>query len=149
MTVIIVGVDGSPTAMRAAESARSNALALHARLHVVTAYDSDRTEVYGSGSDKKIVSDADSSEQIARNVAKQLETSGLTVTFSAACGKPAEALIKEAERHEAQMIVVGNLRMRGIGRVLGSIANSVAHNAPYAVLIVKTDRPLTEATGAL
>ncbi|MEV7634411.1 universal stress protein [Microbacterium sp. NPDC089318] len=142
MTVIIVGVDGSATALRAAETARSHALALQARLHVVTAFDSDRTEVYGSGSDQTIASTADNAVQTARDVAKQLEAPGLAVTFSAARGKPAEALIEEAERNDAQMIVVGNLRMRGIGRVLGSVANSVAHNAPCDVLIVKTDEPL-------
>ena len=53
--------------------------------------------------------------------------------------KPAEALINEAERFGARMIVVGNRRMRGIGRVLGSVANSVAHNAPCDVYIAKTD----------
>jgi nucleotide-binding universal stress UspA family protein len=37
------------------------------------------------------------------------------------------------------MIVVGNRRMHGIGRVLGSVANSVAHNAPCDVYIAKTD----------
>jgi nucleotide-binding universal stress UspA family protein len=37
------------------------------------------------------------------------------------------------------MIVVGNRRMQGIGRVLGSVANSVAHNAPCDVYIAKTD----------
>lgn len=145
MTVIIVGVDGSPTALRAAEAARNNALALKAQLHVVTAFDSERTEVYGSGSDTWIVSDADTAEKIARDVAMHLETPDLAVTYSAARGKPAEALIGEAERHEAQMIVVGNLRMRGLGRVLGSVANSVAHNAPCDVLIVKTDDLQTEA----
>jgi len=60
------------------------------------------------------------------------------VTYSAARGKPAEALIKEAERLSARMIVVGNRRMRGIGRVLGSVANSVAHNATCDVYIANT-----------
>lgn len=139
MTVIIVGVDGSPTAIKAAESAREMALALNARLHVVTAFDSGRTEFYGNGKDAWVAPDAYSAQQIARNAATELETPGLSVTFSAARGKPAEALIEEAERHSAQMIVVGNVRMRGIGRVLGSVANSIAHNAPCDVLIVKTD----------
>ena len=57
----------------------------------------------------------------------------------AARGKPAEALIAEAERTNALMIVVGNRRMQGIGRLLGSVANSVAHNAPCDVYIAKTD----------
>jgi nucleotide-binding universal stress UspA family protein len=60
------------------------------------------------------------------------------VTYSAARGKPAEALIKEAERLGDRMIVVGNRRMRGIGRVLGSVANSVAHKASCDVYIANT-----------
>ena len=139
MPVIIVGVDGSPTAMKAAESARQNALALNARLHVVTAFDSGSTEFYGSGGDTWVAPDAYSAQQIAQRVATELQTPELTVTFSAARGKPAEVLIEEAERHQAQMIVVGNIRMRGLGRVLGSVANSVAHNASCDVLIMKTD----------
>ena len=53
-------------------------------------------------------------------------------------GKPTEVLIGEAERLGASLIVVGNRRMQGLGRVLGSVANSVAHNAPCDVYIVKT-----------
>ena len=44
----------------------------------------------------------------------------------------------EAERLEADVIVVGNRRMQGVSRLLGSVANEVAHNAPCDVLIVKT-----------
>jgi len=135
--IIVVGVDGSGTAKKAAESARDLAGALGASLHVVSAFDSDRTEVFGSGSDKWIVSDADGAEQVARSVADAL-AGDIKVTYSAARGKPAEALIKEAGRLDARMIVVGNRRMRGIGRVLGSVANSVAHNAPCDVYIANT-----------
>jgi nucleotide-binding universal stress UspA family protein len=124
--IIVVGVDGSATALKAAHTARDLATSLGATLHVVSAFDSDRTEFYGSGSDKWIVSDAGNAEKV-------------DVTYAAARGKPAEALIDEAERTGAQMIVVGNRRMRGIGRVLGSVANSVAHNAPCDVYIAKTD----------
>jgi nucleotide-binding universal stress UspA family protein len=135
--IIVVGVDGSGTARKAAESARDLAAALGASLHVVSAFDSDRTEVFGSGSDKWIVSDADGAENVARTVADAL-VGDVKVTYSAARGKPAEALIKEADRLDAKMIVVGNRRMRGIGRVLGSVANSVAHNAPCDVYIANT-----------
>jgi nucleotide-binding universal stress UspA family protein len=72
-------------------------------------------------------------------VAARLSREGLKVTYSSARGKPAEAIIREAERFDARMIVVGNRRMRGLGRVLGSVANSVAHNAPCDVYIAKTD----------
>lgn len=135
--IIVVGVDGSETAKKAAESARDLAAALGASLHVVSAFDSDRTEVFGTGSDQWIVSDADGAEHVARTVADALAGT-VKVTYSSARGKPAEALIKEAERLDAKMIVVGNRRMRGIGRVLGSVANSVAHNATCDVYIANT-----------
>lgn len=137
--IIVVGVDGSETALRAARTARDLAATLGATLHVVSAFDSDRTEVFGSGSDQWIVSDAGEAEKVAKGVAESLRAPDMKVTYSAARGKPAEALINEAERFSARMIVVGNRRMRGIGRVLGSVANSVAHNAPCDVYIAKTD----------
>lgn len=135
--IIVVGVDSSESAKRAAESARTLAAALGASLHVVTAFESERTEVIGQGSDQVLISEADS----AKNVAEKLvRASGqdVKVTHSAVRGKPAEALIKEATRLNARMIVVGNRRMRGVGRILGSVANSVAHNAPCDVYIANT-----------
>jgi nucleotide-binding universal stress UspA family protein len=79
---IVVGVDGSATARKAAEAARDLATALGATLHVVSAFDAERSDVFSSGGDKWLVS--------------------------------------------------------GIGRVLGSVASSVAHNAPCDVYIANT-----------
>ena len=135
--IIVVGVDESGTARKAAESARDLAAALNASLHVVSAFDTDRTEVVGSGSDKLTVTAFDAAEHVARTVAESLGE-GVKVTYSAARGRPADALIQEASRVEARIIVVGNRRMHGIGRVLGSVANSVAHNAPCDVYIANT-----------
>ncbi len=134
---IVVGVDGSPTARKAAEAARDLASALGATLHVVSAYDSERSQVFGSGSNKWLVSDADKAEHVARAVADTLG-GDINITYSAAHGRPADAIIREAIDKEARMIVVGNRRMQGIGRVLGSVANSVAHNAPCDVYIANT-----------
>ncbi|MDQ4491905.1 universal stress protein [Sinomonas sp. ASV486] len=135
---IVVGVDGSATANRAAEEARNLAVALGVPLRVISAFDTDNTEVLGSGSDTWIVSDADTTVSIAKNVAHALEAPGLTVTYGAVRGKPAEAIIAEAERVDARMIVVGNRGMQGLTRILGSVANTVAHSAPCDVYIVKT-----------
>jgi nucleotide-binding universal stress UspA family protein len=135
--IIVVGVDGSETARKAAESARDLAAALGATLHVVSAFDGDRSERFGSGSNQWLVSDADKAEQVARSVADTLG-GNIRITHAAAGGRPADALIREAISKEAKIIVVGNRRMRGIGRVLGSVANSVAHNAPCDVYIANT-----------
>jgi nucleotide-binding universal stress UspA family protein len=135
--IIVVGVDGSETARKAAEAARDLATALGATLHVVSAFDGDRSGVFGSGSDKWLVADADKAEHVARTVADSLG-GDIKITYSAASGRPADALIREAIRKEARFIVVGNRNMQGIGRVLGSVANSVAHNAPCDVYIANT-----------
>ena len=134
---IVVGVDGSATARKAAEAGRDLAAALGATLHVVSAFDAERSEVFRTGVDKWLVSDADKAEHIARTVADTLG-GDIQITYAAASGRPADALIREAIRKEARVIVVGNRRMRGIGRVLGSVANSVAHNAPCDVYIANT-----------
>ena len=107
---------------------------------MVSAFDSDRTEVFGSGSDQWIVSDAGDAEKVARTSRTASARPALNVTYAAARGKPAEALIDEAERIR---------RPDDRGRqpadaaesagCLGSVANSVAHNAPCDVYIAKTD----------
>ena len=135
--IIVVGVDQSGTARKAAESARDLAAALGASLHVVSAFETTRTEVVGSGSEKLTITTFDATEYLARTVAESLGDD-VNVTYTAVWGSPADALIQEAIRLKARIIVVGNRRMQGMGRVLGSIANSVAHNAPCDVYIANT-----------
>jgi nucleotide-binding universal stress UspA family protein len=129
-------VDASQSARKAAEVARDLAESLGASLHVVTAFETENAEVFGSGSDTVRISNADSAEIVANELGKSRQ--GPKITYSAARGKPADSLIREAIRLDARLIVVGNRRMRGIGRLLGSVANSVAHNAPCDVYIANT-----------
>ena len=70
--VIVVGVDSSETAMKAAETARDLALALGASLHVVTVIDHVRVEVMGQGSDQLVISEADSAQRVAAMLIKRL-----------------------------------------------------------------------------
>lgn len=109
---IIVGVDGSPTSRRAAEKARDLAVRLEAPLHVVSAHTENEITHIKSGSDQWIVSSADNARRIAEDVARQIRTPEVEIVPLSAHGKPSEALIGYAERAGAQMIVVGNQRMR-------------------------------------
>ena len=134
--VVVVGVDASASARKAAEVALGLAESLGASLHVVTAFEAETSETFGVGSDKVTVYSGDSAQHVAESLASSKP--GVQVTHFAARGKPADSLIKEAIRLDARVIVVGNRRMRGIGRLLGSVANSVAHNAPCDVYIANT-----------
>ena len=135
---IVVGVDGSPTAQRAAERALDLAIGMKAPLHVVSAHTEDETVHVRSGSDGWVMSNADNALHAAEQVVAALDPAGLEIVPASVHGRPAEALISYAERVGAQMIVVGNQRMRGITRVLGSVANSVSHNVTCDVLIANT-----------
>ena len=137
---IIVGVDGSETAQRAAERAARLASNMDAELVVVTAHTSDNTEVVKIGTDTWILDDAEQAGKVAEQCAAGLRITEPTakITATAAHGKPQEVLVSEAERLKATLIVVGNVGMKGLGRVLGSMATSVAHAASCDVYIVKT-----------
>ena len=137
---VLVGVDGSDTAQKAAQRAASIAQGLGAGLAVVTAHATGNTEVVRIGNDTWVMDDAEQALKLAQHSAERLRQDypGLEITSAATQGKPQDALVEEAERSGAQLIVVGNVGMKGLGRVLGSVASSVAHNAPCDVLIVKT-----------
>jgi nucleotide-binding universal stress UspA family protein len=53
-------------------------------------------------------------------------------------GEPAEAIVRVAEEVGADLIVVGNKGLHGVRRVLGSVPNTVVHQAPCSVLVLDT-----------
>jgi nucleotide-binding universal stress UspA family protein len=139
MKIYVIGTDGSETAARAAKRAGELALATGAKVHVVCAYSkSGGATTIRVGSDEFSASSLSAAEQVAEQQAATFRAQGVEATSSALDDKPADALINEAERLEAELIIVGNRRMQGVSRLLGSVANEVAHNAPCDVLVVKT-----------
>ena len=67
---------------------------------------------------------------------EQAEAAGLKWASEAMEGEPADVIVTLAEKHDADVIVVGNKGMER--RVLGSVPNSVSHKANCSVFIVKT-----------
>lgn len=53
-------------------------------------------------------------------------------------GEPAEVVLQVADEVDADLIVVGNKGMHGARRVLGSVPNTISHQADCSVLIVQT-----------
>lgn len=132
---ILVGVDGSDSSRRAAETAAALAASTGATLHVMMATeDKERGEAEYVG-DVRLQSPA---EAIATEIAESLSGIVPSVHAGPAHGKPGEALVTVAKDIGADLIVVGNRRVQGIGRILGSVATDVAQHAPCDVYIVKT-----------
>jgi len=135
---IIVGVDNSATAAHAAHVAADLAVKLGGILHIISACEDETTTEVGVGSDLLVINRSDEAADLAKAVATAVARPGLKVDSGVRFGRPHEALIEEAKRYDDALIVVGNRRMQGAGRMLGSVANSVAHGAPCDVYVVKT-----------
>lgn len=138
MNDIIVGVDSSPTARAAAQQAVEMAKNYSRTLHIVMAVSANEIhEIRGAGSERFHIDLVTAAEQSLLALASDL---GVTTPFTTAVvlSDPAEALCEQARLLDASTIVVGNKRVQGAARILGSIAGKVARSAPCDVFIVHT-----------
>lgn len=137
MKQIVVGISEAETSKMAGRQAFEIAERFGATVHVVTAVESAETVSIELGSDRYIFDDVDAAHGAIEAFVESLAP---TVQWRvvASDAKPAQALIEVATDVGADLIVVGNVRMQGIGRVLGSVGNDVLRQAPCSVLIVKT-----------
>jgi nucleotide-binding universal stress UspA family protein len=127
---IVVGAGPSEAAESAVAEAVDLANALGAELHLVLAFDRFRDRAHP----ESLPATNEAEDHLAR-----LGTSAAgPVQRHAVPGDPAEAILDTADRVDADLIVVGNKGMRGVGRVIGSVTNTVSHKAACSVLIVST-----------
>jgi nucleotide-binding universal stress UspA family protein len=124
---IVVGAVSSESAERAVAVAVEQARANGAELHLVTVVDAH--DIGGESSVDHAQGHLDSITQ---------GLSGMVVHSHVIPGTPAEGILRVAGELSADLVVVGNKGMRGAGRVLGSVPNTVTHKAASSVLIVNT-----------
>ena len=138
MERIVIGVDASETARRAAAEGVELAASVGATVHFVTAI-SKKTlgSDHGPEADHSITT-VEVAESLLGDMASRYRESISEVTTSAVEGKPADVIVAEADRVGADLIIVGNRRMKGAGRFLGAIANNVAHHANCSVYIANS-----------
>ena len=143
IATVAVGTDGSKTAERAVDAALDLAQRFEAKVVFISAYKPVddarlRREQRDAPPDHHWrINPTEDVDGILRDAEERAEERGLKWASEAREGDPADVLISLAEKHSADVIVVGNQGMHR--RVLGSIPNSVSHNATCSVFIVKTD----------
>jgi nucleotide-binding universal stress UspA family protein len=136
---IVVGIDGSPTAEIAFEKAVDIAKLTGAAVHVVSAYDPAPARVTGGAPAGEFSASPDfKADAVLQKALSRVRGEGIEVHEHAPKGSPADAIVRAAEENTADLIVVGNVGMRGPRRVLGSVPNTVSHQASCDVLIVQT-----------
>jgi nucleotide-binding universal stress UspA family protein len=141
---VIVAVDGSPGARHAAKSVAARPWPEGSVFRVVSVYDAplpsnalgggipaDFRQRYREGAA------APALDAIAR-AATTLRKAGLTVDGRTIEGNPARAIVEDAGRWGADLVILGSRGLtRGRRFLLGSVASYVAANAPCSVEIVR------------
>jgi nucleotide-binding universal stress UspA family protein len=143
---IVAGTDGSTPSMGAVAKAVEMAKLCGAELHLVRAYTlASQAMASVPAAEAMVLATAGSDKEIHDEVAGDLEAlaesirkDGVKVTVHAYPQAAAGALLDIAKKVDAQLIVTGNKGMKGVRRVLGSVPNTVAHQAQCAVMIVPT-----------
>lgn len=142
---IVVGTDGSETAVRAVGQAVDLAKSVGAKLEIVCAYEPVsnarlRDERREAPEDVQwTLNEREEVDATLKGAADQAEEAGVDVSTYARQGDPADAILDVAEEQSADLIVIGNKGMTGAKRfLLGSVPNKVSHHAPCSVLIIRT-----------
>ena len=138
ISTIAVGTDGSRTAQKAVEMAVEMARRFDARVVLLSAY-SDPAPGSSSGkvNERELAwNPAAQLREILARTERDIESKGIDCATRTGSGDPAKALVKLAEKCNADLLVIGNKGMNR--RVLGSVPNTVAHKATCSVLVVKT-----------
>jgi nucleotide-binding universal stress UspA family protein len=142
IATVAVGTDGSGTAAKAVVSALELAERFGARIVFISAYqpvDEGRLQHEKRDAPEDVQwainpeEDVDATLHEAEELAEQR---GLSWASEAARGEPADVLIGLADKHDADVLVIGNRGMHR--RLLGSVPNSVTHKARCSVYLVKT-----------
>jgi nucleotide-binding universal stress UspA family protein len=134
---VVVGADASETAAEAVRSAIELVKLTGGRLHIVSAYRQQQFRTPG-GEETTGLESGDLAESVLADHGSRARAAGVEAQTHARSGQPAEVICDVAREVDADLIIVGNKGMIGMRRVLGSVPNSVAHNAPCSVLIANT-----------
>jgi nucleotide-binding universal stress UspA family protein len=139
---VAVGTDGSGTADKAVEFAIDLAARYEAKIVFISAYNpvsESRLKREGREAPDDLqwmINPAEDVEATLRDCEERAEERGLRWASEAREGDAAKTLVELADSNGADILVIGNKGMQR--KVLGSVPNSVSHNAPCSVLIVKT-----------
>jgi len=137
---ILVPVDYSETAEHALAYAVELAIGLHARVHVVSAWEMPNIGL----PDGLVVATADIVGRIVDAVQDHLRElekkykARVDIRTELVQGDPRDAILTAVERIGADLVVMGTHGRRGVARALmGSVAESVVRSCPVPVLTVR------------
>lgn len=134
---ILVGYDGSAAGRKAFDAALELAAKHGAELYVLSVVRPPEV-----GDDVETEAVIENSRHYHRRMLAELKSSvsakGVKTHFEVAVGHPAEQIIYDADRHGADLIVVGHRGRSKLARfLLGSVSKQVVQYAGHPVLVVR------------
>jgi nucleotide-binding universal stress UspA family protein len=158
---VLVGTDGSPTAMRAVEAGVAFSKAVDAGITIVTAYqpptEDELAHMKASPDDpfsqwdapreaestprefRWRIAGAAQAQDVLERATDRAGELGVTAEVRAVEGHAAEQLLSIAEEEDFDVVIVGSVGMTGHKRfMLGNVPHHVSHHSPVDVLILRT-----------
>jgi nucleotide-binding universal stress UspA family protein len=137
---ILLATDFSPHSERAAELACAFARRFGARLDVLHVL--EESPAYVRSISSELAAFEDKARAIAARrlaeVGEQIERSGITAKTHLLEGRPGDTIVAEAERLEADLVVLGTHGNTGFARLaLGSVAERTLRLSPCSVLTTR------------
>jgi maltose/moltooligosaccharide transporter len=131
---VVVGTDGSATAMVAVTRAAELAAEVRAELRVVVVYE------HGHGTElAPLIARGGRTPELLDAVKRYTSAHGGEPEFHLLAGDAAEQVVALAVEVGADLVVVGNKGIGGVkDTIRGSIPTKISRNAPCDVLIVHT-----------
>ncbi len=135
---ILLGVDGSAHALKAARLAGNMARTVKANLRVVAAFDPVPSYLGDSSLEEAIAARVQAAEAILKEALEAVGEMPAPVATEILEGPAAEAILSAAQTHGSDLIIVGS---RGRGQLatllLGSQSNKIIQHAHCPVLVVR------------
>ena len=150
---ILLAVDGSSGSDAAVEEVAKRPLSKKSEVRVISVVEMPFVptpdtwalpETYFNEMEKAAQEQAEATLGVARRRLSSAHGDQLPVSTAVIHGHPKEAILDEAEKWDADLIVVGSHGYRGWQRfLLGSVSQAVASHAKCSVTIVRERRPQT------
>lgn len=145
---ILVPVDGSPTSNAGLREAIALARAQGAQLQLVHVVDQHSLVMMGGEAivhmDEMMAGLTRAGQAVLRKAKALAGKSGVdasTVLLETLTGPAADAIVRQAKKWRADLMVVGTHGRRGIRRlVMGSDAEQIVRSSPVPVLLVRAQR---------
>jgi universal stress protein A len=137
---ILLAVDFYENCSAVTERAKDLALKYQAKLSIIHVV--DNLPLTDSGFGAEIPFNIDFTNELMANAKKQLASLGKKLAITEdqqwlEMGSPKTEIVRVAEEHKVDLIVVGSHGRHGFALLLGSTANGVLHHATCDVLAVR------------